>query len=248
MKYFWLTIFFLLLFSTPALAADMDGDKVSDEDEINVYYTNPESADTDGDGFSDFDEIKNNYSPHAAGLRLWEYDYDKDGLHDKLERVIGTDLGKADTDGDGYLDGDEVYHGFDPRNADSQALLPQKIEIGIKEQRLRISSGLAILGEYLVSTGTYDMATPLGQFQIDNKHPKAWSANYGLWMPWWMSLQHGYFGIHELPEWPGGIKEGQNHLGQRVSHGCVRLGVGPAKLVYDWARLGTPVFIKESLY
>jgi lipoprotein-anchoring transpeptidase ErfK/SrfK len=32
-------------------------------------------------------------------------------------------------------------------------------------------------------------------------------------------------------------------LGIPVSHGCVRLGIGPAKQVYEWTEVGTPVII-----
>lgn len=38
-------------------APDTDGDRISDEDEINVYETNPEKADSDGDGIDDYGEI-----------------------------------------------------------------------------------------------------------------------------------------------------------------------------------------------
>lgn len=249
MQYYFFPLISFFLLMQPALAVfDSDGDRVSDADEINVYYTDSDNPDTDSDGFDDYTEIINNYSPHVAEKRLWGHDYDADGLNDKLERIFGTDLGKKDTDGDGFEDGEEVFHGFDPLNSSFLAFLPQKIEIGIKEQRLRISSDRAILGEFPVSTGTYNYPTPLGKFKIDFKHPRAWSNSYGLWMPWWMSFKQGFYGIHELPEWPGGIKEGVAHLGQRVSHGCVRLGVDTARLVYDWARLGTPVVIKNSLY
>jgi len=96
----------------------------------------------------------------------------------------------------------------------------------------------------MVSTGKRGMETKTGQFKVSNKVPRAWSKKYHLFMPYWMAMvSSGEFGIHELPEWPGGFKEGQNHLGTPVSHGCIRLGVGPAKIVYDWADLGTPVVI-----
>lgn len=228
-------------------ATDSDHDQVSDEDERLVYYTNPNNPDTDGDGYDDYVELTSGYSPHAKNLKMEEYDYDNDGLNDKYERLLGTDLGNPDTDGDGYKDGLEYYYGYDPTNPELGAKLTKWIEIGIKEQKLRYYIGLMELGEFPVSTGTYQYPTPLGNYVIDNKAPRAWSARWGLWMPWWMSLQHGYFGIHELPEWPGGTKEGENHLGQRASHGCIRLGIGPAKELYDWADVGTSVVIKSSL-
>ena len=52
-------------------------------------------------------------------------------------------------------------------------------------------------------------------------------------------------GIHELPEWPNGAKEGEGHLGTPVSYGCIRLGVGDAEFAYNWADIGTPVYIHQ---
>ena len=54
------------------------------------------------------------------------------------------------------------------------------------------------------------------------------------------------YGLHELPEWPGGKKEGEDHLGTPVSGGCIRLGVGAAKELYEWADVGTEVIISKT--
>jgi len=122
----------------------------------------------------------------------------------------------------------------------------RKIEINLSEQKLYLIEYQDIIAEYPVSSGRPGMETPLGNFEIRNKFNRAWSKNYGLWMPYWMAFTPGgYMGIHELPEWPNGYKEGEDHLGQPVSHGCVRLGVGPAELVYNWVEIGTPVIITE---
>jgi hypothetical protein len=42
---------------TVKLVLDTDGDGISDDDETEIYHTNPNSADTDGDGISDSDEL-----------------------------------------------------------------------------------------------------------------------------------------------------------------------------------------------
>ncbi len=118
------------------------------------------------------------------------------------------------------------------------------IDIDISEQKLTIYRDGIPRGRYPISTGKWDMPTPIGTFAIRAKIPYAYSKKYNLYMPWWNEFHPGY-GIHELPEWKGGIKEGAGHLGIRVSHGCVRLGVGPAKFVYDWAPIGTPVVVHE---
>lgn len=118
------------------------------------------------------------------------------------------------------------------------------IDISLEFQNLVIFEDGKALSAHLISSGKRRMETPQGEFRIENKTPRAWSKKYGLFMPYWMAfLPSGQMGIHELPEWPGGYKEGRNHLGIPVSHGCVRLGIGDAKEVYEWAEIGTPVII-----
>lgn len=51
-------------------------------------------------------------------------DSDQDGLPDDMEKRIGTDPNNADTDNDGYLDGEEVKNNYDPLN---QGKLTQNI-------------------------------------------------------------------------------------------------------------------------
>ena len=237
-----ITIIVLLSFLlvSPVLAQanlDSDNDGVSDQDEINIYQTDPNKADTDDDGYNDWLELNNDFSPHnPQKVKLEDNDNDGDGLSDKMELNFHTDLNNPDTDGDGFKDGDEVNAGYDPTKPD-KIKLTKKIEINTgKEQKLYYFLNDVRMGQFKISSGKYSMQTPKGNFKIDNKALRAWS-KYGLWMPYWMSLKNGYFGIHELPEWPNGTKEGENHLGIPVSHGCVRLGVGPAKFLYDWRRL-----------
>lgn len=123
-------------------------------------------------------------------------------------------------------------------------LYPGKyIELNLSTQTLYCFEGENEICAYRVSTGKWSMPTPTGTFAINSKTEMAYSATYGLYMPWWMSFIGNDYGIHELPEWPGGAKEGEGHLGTPVSHGCVRLGVGAAESVYSWAEIGTPVVV-----
>ncbi len=118
------------------------------------------------------------------------------------------------------------------------------IDISVSNQIMTIFDDGTKINSFLVSTGKYGMPTPVGMFSVKKKEDNHWSSTYGLWMPYSMNFYGSYY-IHELPYWPNGYREGENHLGVRVSHGCIRLGIGPAKYVYDWAEIGTPVYVHK---
>jgi len=46
---------------------DSDGDGLADEDERNIYQTNPSKSDTDGDSYKDGIEVLNGYNPNGSG-------------------------------------------------------------------------------------------------------------------------------------------------------------------------------------
>jgi hypothetical protein len=250
--------------------------------------------------------------PIALDSRFIRSDGDGDGIDDRVERAIGTDPLKADSDGDLYNDDLEIRHHFNPLgpgrlpiDLDFSSSLAGKILLQVegsgeawylhphdnlryyigdfedllriikylgkgistvnleeiadanliavgakknikvdtgKNQRLYYYLGNTQIGSFPISAGKASTPTPQGEYSIINKHPKAWSP-YGLWMPYWLGLGTGRFGFHELPIWPSGYREGENHLGVAVSHGCIRLGIGPAQYLYNWAEIGTPVLI-----
>jgi len=135
-------------------------------------------------------------------------------------------------------------------NGEKIALSPPQIsqgkylDVDISDQVMAVYQDAKIQNVYEVSTGQIGMPTPLGKFKITKKEINHWSTTYGLYMPFALKFLPGYY-IHELPYWPSGYREGTNHLGTRVSHGCIRLGIGPAKTVFDFAEIGTALVIHE---
>lgn len=82
---------------------DTDRDGLYDEDEEDVYGTDPENPDTDGDGLKDGEEVKT-YSTDPKNP-----DSDGDSLTDGDEvKKYMTKPNNPDTDGDGLRDGAEV--------------------------------------------------------------------------------------------------------------------------------------------
>lgn len=238
------SVVLLLVSARPVSAAglpDVDGDRLLDAWE-QVLGTNPNDSDSDQDGFNDWIEIVNNYDPLGPSKKTTAQDHDSDGLDDRLELLFGSDPTNSDTDGDGKKDGQEIAQGFSPTST-SPRPLPKTIEIKISTQKLKQKLGGVVLAEYPVSTGKKSTPTPPGVYKTQNKIARAWSSHAKLWMPWWMQFSSRGMGLHELPEWPGGRKEGVKSLGTPASGGCVRLGVGPAKKLYDWTPVGTPVII-----
>lgn len=116
------------------------------------------------------------------------------------------------------------------------------IDVTLSTQRLRLYQGGIAVAEYLISSGRAGMGTPTGTFSVLSKELNHWSTQYSLYMPYAMKFYNGYY-IHELPYWPGGYREGESHLGIPVSHGCVRLGIGAAAAVYNFADIGTKIII-----
>lgn len=82
---------------------DSDGDGISDQQETDIFGTDPLSRDTDGDGVSDGDEL-------GYWGAQWDSDPDGDGMINLLD---------ADSDNDGYTDGAELNEGSDPGEAGS---------------------------------------------------------------------------------------------------------------------------------
>lgn len=199
------------------------------------------SVDTDGDGFSDDEELLGGYSPYnPEQVKIEKSDVDKDGLSDYLELKFKTDVLNPDSDRDGYLDGQEIDAAHDPLSTSTKKI-SQRIEIETKSQKLRYYVGGFVWKEFVISSGKPSMPTPKGKYKIINKSKKAWSKTYQLWMPFWLGLNRGEFGIHELPLWPSGYREGADHLGKAVSHGCIRLGIGPAQYLFDRVEVGVEV-------
>jgi len=118
-------------------------------------------------------------------------------------------------------------------------------QVDLGKQMLYLFENRELVNSFKISSGRIGMATPKGVHKIHNKALRPFSKLYGLYLPYWNAITaDGLYGIHELPEWPNGYKEGESHLGIPVSHGCIRLGVGAAKYFYEWSPIGMAIVIQ----
>lgn len=242
------------------ITQDSDGDGLDNRLEI-ALGTDPFIADSDGDSHPDGLELTHHFNPLGPGRLELDLDFAK--------RLRGRILLQVESKGEAWYvdpvnyqryyipDGQALFkiitilgQGISDNNLDliaNGSLLTgpgrKSIKIDVSSsQRLFYYLDDVLLGSFSISAGKIITPTPKGEFKIINKHLKAWSP-FGLWMPYWLGLGTGRFGIHELPIWPSGYREGTDHLGVAVSHGCIRLGIGPAQYIYNWVNIGTPVTI-----
>jgi tetratricopeptide (TPR) repeat protein len=140
-----------------------------------------------------------------------------------------------------------------PDDAEAQAHLdevmyrlfpPKRIEVDISRQRLYAWEGDTLLHSFPTSTGLPGRDTAAGHYKVLSKIPMAYSSIWRLKMPYWLGIYYvGNIenGIHALPIRPDGSVMWGGLLGQRASYGCIILSTKAARLIYDWADIGTVV-------
>ncbi len=116
---------------------------------------------------------------------------------------------------------------------------PKRVEINRSRQRLRAWQGGRLVLHTRVSTGRRGYETPRGSFRAGPlKTPLLISRKYdNARMPWTVQVAgdvclHGHASVPSRP----------------ASHGCIRIPLGggnPARWIYDWIDLGTPVVIGD---
>jgi lipoprotein-anchoring transpeptidase ErfK/SrfK len=134
----------------------------------------------------------------------------------------------------GYLDKDVTTSFFTGAN--------RRIEVSIGKQQLFMFENERLIRTITVGTGVKGAETPPGQYEVLYKLPKTRmqgvnpsGVRYDLPdVPWVLPFM-GDYAIHGV-YW-------RNNFGTTASNGCVGMTVEEAKILYDWADVGTPIRI-----
>jgi len=113
---------------------------------------------------------------------------------------------------------------------------PALLIVNLKSQRAVLYRNGVPIGASTVSTGRPGYHTPTGVFTILQKHVEHYSSKYdNAPMPYMQRLTWYGIAVHagQLPGYP-------------ASHGCIRLPLGFAKLLYGATRVGMTVVITEE--
>ena len=119
-------------------------------------------------------------------------------------------------------------------------------DVNLTTQRFRALRGQTTVYSFPTSTGIPSMRTVPGRFRILDKISDAYSRIWKLQMPYWMGIYWAGTaenGIHALPINRKGQTLWGGLLGRPASFGCVILDTKTAKLMFNWADIGTPFII-----
>ncbi len=124
----------------------------------------------------------------------------------------------------------------------------KRILIDLSEQHLYAYHGEQLVYSFVASSGRAPYYTRTGTFQVQSKIPNAYGGAWNIWMPHWLGIYWAggsENGIHALPIMQNGQTLWAGYLGVPISYGCIVLGTYEARLLYDWAQIGTPVSIRQ---
>ena len=157
------------------------------------------------------------------------------------ERVSGDWYVAADLVHVAIRDGDHV------REAGTIASSSKRIIVDRSQQMLYAYDGDALFMQQSISTGLELTPTPRGTFTVYKKTPSRYMQGP---LP---GVSDQYYDLPGVP-WnlyftpQGGVIHGaywHDHFGRPWSHGCVNLPVAAAKILYDWADIGTSVVVQN---
>ncbi len=136
--------------------------------------------------------------------------------------------------------GPEILEGAAPTTT-------KRILVDRSDQKLYAYDGDVLFMEEHISTGNDETPTPRGNFKIFHKTPSRYMQGpvpgisddeYDLpGVPWTMYFTKQGGAIHGA-YW-------HDAFGNQHSHGCVNLPPDKAKILYEWADLGTPVTVRD---
>lgn len=167
----------------------------------------------------------------------------------KEEEKIDNSLEQNTETNTKKIDWNAPSNGAYPTIKDSESLW---IDVSVDEQKVYIKNQEDTLYTMTASTGldtSPDNSTPKGTYNIEPERGEwFFSSGYQEGAQYWVSWKnHGEFLFHSVPmdENQQVIKSEAEKLGEKASHGCIRLTVSDAKWIYEHIKINTKVVIRS---
>ncbi len=111
------------------------------------------------------------------------------------------------------------------------------VEVDLSEQRLTAFTGFKPIKSFVVSTGTWQYPTVIGEFFVHSRYRYDDMAGPGYYLPDVPYVLYYYesYGIHGT-YW-------HDNFGTPMSHGCVNMRTEDAAWVYNFTKMGSPISV-----
>lgn len=201
------------------------------------------SCDIDRDGEEEIVVGSNGYGSHIRTFEAWglpNNDLSFMAYEDDFRGGVNVACGNVDSSS-----ATEIVTMPGRRVWEGRAGVYKYIEVNIGQQKLEAYKAGRKINESLVSTGTFENPTPIGDFNVRTKlvsddmswdygedHPD----NYDLKDVPYVMYYDGPYSFHGT-YW-------HSNFGNRMSHGCVNLPTPFAEWLYGWTNVGDQVYIR----
>jgi len=125
---------------------------------------------------------------------------------------------------------------------------PRRIEIDLSDQTLTVMDNHQAVQRWTVCTGRANTPTLPGRYEVQTKLPQAYASKWDIFMPLWLGIYWAggsENGIHALPLTRSGTVLWRERLGRPCSYGCIVVATEAQEWLYNWAEVGTVVFIRR---
>jgi len=125
---------------------------------------------------------------------------------------------------------------------------PRRIEVSLSEFTATIYEDNQPVHTFPICHGRRSAPTLPGRYEVKSKMPMAYGSAWDLQMPYWLGLYDAggsENGFHALPILSSGAVLWGQAIGTQCSYGCLVLNTADAEYLYNWADIGTVVYINR---
>ena len=236
------------------------------EDDHNSPLLNPDVDKVDNSAVSEsrvrLDEGQMRIDPgEIASFTFWAYADDEpsvyreyfipvvEGVRRMDESEFKIDIYTGETNESASELRKKLFYAYNSTYVDDIKINGERsVEVDLSEQKLFLKLDDHVIREFTVSTGAAATPTPTGSFPIILKNEvRVGHAPPHYIMPRFQMFTYQGAGLHALPSLgnDGGVfwTEALEHIGQPMSHGCVRMLPEDADFAFEFTEVGDLIHV-----
>ena len=125
---------------------------------------------------------------------------------------------------------------------------PRRIEVSLSQFTVSLYEDDQAAQTFSICHGRASAPTLPGRYEVKTKLPSAYGSAWDLDMPFWLGIYDAggsENGLHALPILSSGVVVWRQAIGTPCSYGCIVLDTPDAEYMYNWAEIGTVVYVRR---